>query len=182
VPILSNPKHEIFAQQVAQGASAISAYVTAGYSKNDSNASRLSGNDKVRARIAELLNEGAAKAGVSIQRVVEELAKIGFANMADYMKVGIDGDPYLDFSELNRDHSAALVEVTVEDFKEGRGADARDVRRVKFKLADKRAALVDLGKHLGMFKDRVEHSGVDGEPIAIRRVERTVVDPGNPDA
>jgi phage terminase small subunit len=37
------------------------------------------------------------------------------------MKVGRDGDPILDFSALTRDHAAALVEVTVEDFRDGRG-------------------------------------------------------------
>jgi hypothetical protein len=37
---------------------------------------------------------------------------------------------------------AALSEVTVEDFADGRGEDVRAVRRVKFKLYDKRAALV----------------------------------------
>jgi hypothetical protein len=35
--------------------------------------------------------------------------------------------------ELTRDQAAALVEVTVEDFKDGRGENSRDVRRVKFK-------------------------------------------------
>lgn len=125
----------------------------AGYAKNDGNASRLNGNEKVRARVEEILAEGAAKAGVTVQRVVEELAKVGFANMQDYMRSGTDGDPYLDFSGLTRDQAAALAEVTVEDFKDGRGEDARDVRRVKFKLADKLSALEKLGKHLGMFKD-----------------------------
>jgi phage terminase small subunit len=90
--------------------------------------------------------------------------------MLDYMRRGPDGDPYLDFSTLSRDQAAALTEVTVEDFKDGRGEDARDVRRVKFKLADKRAALVDLGRHLGIFKDRVEHSGPDGKPIQTEDV------------
>lgn len=159
MPILSNSKHELFAQEVAKGASASAAFVTAGYAKNDSNAARLNGNERVRARIVELMEEGAAKAGVTVQRVIEELAKIGFANMADYMRAGADGDPYLDFSQLSRDQAAALAEVTVEDFKDGRGEDARDVRRVKFKLVDKLGALEKLGKHLGMFTDKVEHSG-----------------------
>jgi phage terminase small subunit len=98
--------------------------------------------------------------------VLRELALIGFANMADYMRAGPDGDPYLDFSALTRDQAGALSEVTVEDFKEGRGENARDVRRVKFKLADKRAALVDLGKHLKLFTDRVEHTGGES-PVSI---------------
>jgi len=55
--------------------------------------------------------------------------------------------------------------VTVKDYVEGRGEDAREVKRVRFKLADKRAALVDLGRHLGMFVDRHEHSGPAGGPI-----------------
>lgn len=112
----------------------------------------------------------ADKYEVNQERIVAELARIGFANMQDYMRAGPDGDPYLDFSDLTRDQAAALAEVTVEDFKDGRGEDARDVRRVKFKLHDKRAALVDLGKHLGMFKDRVEHTGPNGGPIEHKDV------------
>jgi phage terminase small subunit len=42
----------------------------------------------------------------------------------------------------------------------------REVEHVhKIRLADKRAALVDLGKHLGMFVDRHEHTGKDGAPL-----------------
>ncbi|MFG1462274.1 terminase small subunit [Xanthobacter sp. DSM 24535] len=107
------------------------------------------------------------RTGVTAERVIEELAKIGFANMMDYMRSSPQGDPYLDFSNLTREQAAALAEVTVEDFKDGRGDDARDVRRVKFKLHDKRAALVDLGKHLGLFKERIEHTGKDGGPIEV---------------
>jgi hypothetical protein len=94
-----------------------------------------------------------------------ELAKLGFANMADYMRANPNGDPYLDFSQLTRDQTAALQEVTVEYYVDGRGEDARNVKRVRFKLADKRAALVDLGRHLGIFRDRLEHTGKDGGPI-----------------
>jgi len=36
-----------------------------------------------------------------------------------------------------------LTEVTVDDYIDGRGENARDVRKVKFKLGDKRAALMD---------------------------------------
>jgi Tn3 transposase DDE domain len=59
--------------------------------------------------------------------VVAELAKLGFANMLDFMRPGKDGDPHLDFSALTRDQAAALAEVTVDDFVDGRGEGARDV-------------------------------------------------------
>ena len=49
---------------------------------------------------------------------------------------------------------------------------------MKFKLADKRAALVDIGKHIGMFKERVELTGANGGPVeTVSRVTRTIVDP-----
>ena len=182
MPVLSNPKHERFAQALAQGSSASAAYVEAGYSKSDSNASRLSGNEKVRSRVEEILSEGAAKAGVTVQRIVDELAKVGFANMGDYLRATSGGDPFFVYDQLNDKQKAALSEVTVEDFKEGRGEDARDVRRVKFKLHDKLAALEKLGKHLGMFKDKVELSGADGGNLKVELIRRVIVDPGNPDA
>jgi hypothetical protein len=68
--------------------------------------------------------------------------------MADYMQSTDEGDPYFDFSKMTRDQAAALQEVTVEDYLDGRGDDARAVKRVKFRLADKRAALVDIARHL----------------------------------
>lgn len=165
MPVLGNAKHERFAQQLAQGKTAVDAHEIAGYVRDDGNASKLASNKKVQARVQEITGKAAEKVGVTVERVMTELAKIGFCNMLDYMRAGPDGDPYLDFSSLTRDQAASLTEVVVEDFKDGRGDDARDVRRIKFKLADKRAALVDLGKHLGMFKDRVEHTGKDGDPL-----------------
>jgi phage terminase small subunit len=145
------------------------AAIRAGYSAKTApeQASRLLTNVNVAEAIFEAEAARAQRTGVTADRVVAELAKIGFANMADYLKANPGGDPYLDFSALTRDQAAALQEVTVEDFKDGRGEDARDVRRVKFKLADKRAALVDLGRHLGLFVDKHELSGPDGKPIQV---------------
>jgi phage terminase small subunit len=105
----------------------------------------------------------AARTEITSDRVLNELAKIGFANMADYVQI-VGGEPVIDLSSMTRDQAAAINEVTVEDFKDGRGEDARDVRRVKFKLSDKRAALVDIGKHLGMFKDK-DDDGKDAPTV-----------------
>jgi phage terminase small subunit len=102
---------------------------------------------------------------------LRELARLGFSNMLDYMRVGDDGDPYLDFSDLTREQAAAIAEVTVEDFKDGRGEDARDVRKIKFKLADKKAPLELLGRHVGLkFASRHEHTGKDGGPIETKEI------------
>ena len=73
MPVLSNQKHEIFAQELAKGTSASQAFVNAGYSKNDGNASRLNGNEKVRARVLELQTASAEKAGLTVEWVLEGL-------------------------------------------------------------------------------------------------------------
>lgn len=98
-----------------------------------------------------------ARLGVTRFGIISELAKIGFANMGHYIRV-VDGDPVVDLSNCTPEQLAAVGEVTVEDFLDGRGDNAREVRKVKFKLLDKKGALVDLGRHLGMFVDKVEHT------------------------
>lgn len=163
--VLSNPKHERFAQELAKGRSATEAYVLAGYKDNDGNASKLAA--KVQDRVKELTGKAAEKAGITIERVLTELAKIGFANMLDYVTINALGEPIIDLSALDRDQAAAIQEVIVDTHSEREGEDSIAVRRVRFKLLDKRAALVDIGKHLGMFKERVEHTGKDGQPIEM---------------
>ncbi|WP_418460434.1 terminase small subunit [Brucella intermedia] len=155
------PKQERFVAEYLIDLNATQAAIRAGYSEKTAQqqGSRLLLNVKVQEAIAKGQNKTAAKLEITKERIVEELAKIGFSNMLDYMRAGTDGDPYLDFSNLTREQAAALAEVTVEDFKDGRGEEARDVRRIKFKLHDKKGALVDLAKMLGFMVEKHEHSG-----------------------
>lgn len=164
-------KQQRFVAEYMIDLNATQAAIRAGYSKKTAAniASENLGKPEIAEAIASEQAKVAEKLGVTVERIVSELALLGFANMNDYMRVGTDGDPYLDFSMITRAQAAALAEVTVEDFKDGRGEDARDVRKVKFKLSDKRAALVDLGKHLGMFTDKVRISGEAG-PLQVHVV------------
>ena len=147
-----------FVEEYLVDLNATQAAIRAGYSERTAQeqGSRLLSNVIVSQAVAKAQLARSRRTEVTQDRVVRELAMIAFANMMDYMRIGEDGDPYTDFSGIDRDMAAAIAEVAVEDFKDGRGKGARDVRRVKFKLADKRAALVDLGKHLGMFVERRE--------------------------
>jgi len=52
--MLANARHEAFAHGIARGLPARTAFVEAGYKAHDSNASRLSANDKVVRRVGEL--------------------------------------------------------------------------------------------------------------------------------
>lgn len=131
--------------------------------------SRLSRNVKFAARVAETHKEAAQATVMAAQEVLEELSKLARANMLNYMKVGGDGDPVLNFAGLTRDQAAGLIQVEVEDFKDGRGDDARDVRKVRFRLGGKVQALELLGKHHKLYTERHEHSV--GEGLADRLAE-----------
>lgn len=165
MPVLKNPRHELFAQEMAKGKSATDAYLASGYETDVDMArragSRLAANPTVRERIDELLGSIARRAEIKQADVIKELAKLGFANMLDYITIGADGLPFTDFSAVSREQAAAIYEVTVETrteigMDENGKKEAVPVRKVKFRLADKRAALVDIGRHLGMFIDRRE--------------------------
>ncbi len=153
-----NAKQKRFIEEYLIDLNATEACIRAGYAPSGANTQgpRLMQNPKVMAEIDKRIEKRSERTEITQDMVVQELAKIGFANMADYMRPGPDGDPYLDFSQLSRDQAAALIEVTVEDFKDGRGEDTRDVRKIKFKLADKKGALVDLGKHIGMWPNNAK--------------------------
>ena len=167
---LKNTKHEIFVQEVAKGSSAQDAYMRAypetSASNARKNATRLTANDDIRRRIEEIQSQAAQECGVTVRRIVEELAKIGFSNISDYIN-GSDGNiSFVDLDDLTREQSAAISEITIDTLKrqdKRTGDVSEETLRVKFKLHDKRAALVDLGKHLGMFKDKMEHGFGPGD-------------------
>jgi phage terminase small subunit len=162
MPILRNPRHEAFAQALVSGMSLGQANVAAGYRNGNRKAAWITRqNPKIAARIVELTEEKLAaermareraqqKYDLSADRILGELARIALANMQDYVTVGPDGETrFIDPARLSRDQAAALQEMTIEEFTD-RG---KTKRRVRYKLADKRAALVDIGRHLGLFAD-----------------------------
>ncbi len=126
--------------------------------------------------------EGVEPPIVTEAMVLEELKRIGFANMLDYLRIGPGEEPALDLSRLDRAQAAAIAELTVEGAAAGRGAAAREQHRLKIKLHDKIAALVKLGQHLGMFKERVEHSGAIGLSHEEALAALAAIDDGAADA
>lgn len=162
-----NSRQALFVQEYLVDLNGTQAAIRAGYSPDSA---AMIGSDNLRKpNIARAIGKAQQarlnRAELTGDMVIAELRKLGFANMQDYMSSTPEGDPFLDFSALSRDEAAALQEVTVEDYREGRGDGAREVKRVKFRLADKRAALVDLGKHLKLFVERHEVTGPNGGPI-----------------
>lgn len=73
MPALDNPRHERFAQELAKGLSAVEAMQSAGYSPDRGNATRLTANDSIKARVTEIQERGALRAEVTVASLTEML-------------------------------------------------------------------------------------------------------------
>lgn len=73
MPALTNPRHERFAQELAKGKTADSAYVEAGYKANRHNAAALARQEHISTRVAEITERGAVRAEITVASILEEL-------------------------------------------------------------------------------------------------------------
>lgn len=142
MPVLSNHKHELFAQGLAEGKTADEAYIAAGFKENRGNASRLKANENIVARVAEIL-------GASAERVEVDAAYV-LSTIIDTVERCKQAKQVFD-----RKGEAVLVETPEGELAPAYVFDSKAVLRG--------AEL--LGKHLGMFTEKHEHTGKDGGPI-----------------
>lgn len=113
-----------------------------------------------------------AKKAITGEAVIEELGKIAFANIDDF----VDGEFRIK-AKPGRRKMAAVQNVTTETFIDRRKGvaeeDREDVKKVKLTMYSKLDALNALGRHFGLFKDKIEISGDLGERLerARKRLE-----------
>lgn len=74
MPALENPKHELFAQELAKGKTAEDAHGLAGYKASRSGASQLKQNLNISNRVAELLSEREAIHGQATADAIKSTA------------------------------------------------------------------------------------------------------------
>ena len=149
-------KQKIFADEYLIDLNATRAYKVACPSvKKDETAaqagSRMLRNVKVAAYIQERMEERQKRTEITQDRVLEELAAIAFAKATDYAEIKGECVRIKDTDTLDEQQIRAIAGI-----KEGKFG-------IELKLNDKEKALELLGRHLGMFKDKVEVSGLEDE-------------------
>ncbi|KAA8689576.1 Terminase small subunit [Pseudomonas caricapapayae] len=205
-------KQQRFVDEYLIDLNATQAATRAGYSKKTANeqGSRLLANVSVSAAIRQGMNARSGRVEITQDMVLKELAKIGFSDIRKVVRWGetqvrmVDGEddgpedmvPYhglalIDSTEIDDNTAGAIAEVS-------QGRDG-----LKVKLHDKKGALVDIGRHLGMFsapghlsldtelkrleiekrKAEIKRLQEDGDQgLAPQRVEVVVVDARKQDA
>jgi hypothetical protein len=87
--VLSNPKHELTAQELAKGATHREAYKAAGYQASttnslDANSSRLISSDKLKSRVQELQMEASKTIAITLEGQIAKLEDL--LNQAKQLK------------------------------------------------------------------------------------------------
>lgn len=137
-------------------------------------ATRMLGHRHIREYLDVVQAEMQASMVINRERVLEEVAKLAYSNMADFLVIGEDGNTTTDFSALNAHQLAAIQEVEIHTYIMGERADepGRPVKAVKFKLAPKLPALQLLGSNLKLWTDVVETNTTLGDQAALMRARR----------
>lgn len=168
---LRNVKWEEFAQRVASGVSQREAFRLAGYAGDGGTANRLMQISQVRGRIAELhenramievesVEDAMRRSTVTKYGIIMELKAMGFGNISNFFRKTndgqldlIDGLPVLDFNHVtDPEMYKAIKEIIVEEYTDGFGEDAREVKRTRVVLHDKKGPLMELARMHGMVK------------------------------
>lgn len=150
-------KQKRFVEEYLIDLNATQAAIRAGYSPESaySIGSENLKKPEIRACIEKAMAERSKRTGVNQDRIIMELAKIGFLNPKDL----VNFDEATVKEEAAEEDLAAIASVRVKRFptKDGEGIER------EIKMYDKSKALELLGRHLGMFKDKVEVSGLEEE-------------------
>lgn len=142
-------KQKRFVEEYLIDLNATQAAIRAGYSPHtakDIGCENLA-KPNIAAAVSQAMAERSRRTGINQDRVLQELARIGFAKITDV----IDPETAKIRVDASDDDLACIQSIKIKPNEFG---TEREV-----KLYDKKSALVDLGKHLGLFKDKVELNG-----------------------
>lgn len=150
-------KQKVFVEEYLIDLNATQAAIRAGYSPETAQeqSSRLLSNVMVQNAIAKAMAERSRRTGINQDRIILELAKIALVNPG---KVINTKDATIE-ENATEDDLAAVQSVKVKkSYSETGETTEREVR-----MADKVRALELLGRHLGMWNDKLQVSGLETE-------------------
>ena len=155
-------KQRQFVDEYLIDLNATQAAIRAGYSEKTaySQGQRLLKNVEVQQAIQNVMTERAKRTEITADRVLEQYARMAFFDLRTLYKADGSLLPVKDWPD---EAAAAVAGFEVVELT----GDLPGVVK-KVKLVDKRAALADIGRHLGMFVDNVNLRHV--EPPSLKLI------------
>lgn len=157
-----NPKQKTFCAEYLIDLNCTKAAERAKYSKKTARSigQRLLTNVDVQKEIQRLMKEREKRTEITQDRVLEELAILGYSNIKDYIAASTKG--FIVFKDMDKitEKEARAIESIKVNVKEG---------RIEFKLHSKTKTIEMIGRHLGMFVDKFD-VGDELKKILIKRI------------
>lgn len=145
-------QQRVFVAEYLKDRNGTQAAIRAGYSAKTAQqqSSDLLLKPLVRAAIEAVVVKAEAKAELTVERTLREVARLAFFDPRKLLNP--DGSPK-PINELDDDTAAGIAGMDIQEQYEGSGADRVFVGYVKkYKIADKNAALEKAMKHLGQYE------------------------------
>lgn len=164
------PRQERFVEEYVQDLNATQAAIRAGFSRKTAATagSRLMRNVQIQAAVDKALAARATKSEITAERVLREVASLAFSDVGQIIDHSGPEPKLRPANEIPEAARRAISSVKIR--REKTGKDQPDAEIVEFRLWNKNDALEKLAKHLGLLKERVEHTGKDGKPIQVQAV------------
>lgn len=161
-------KQKRFCDEYLVDLNATQAAIRSGYSEKyaNTNASKLLQNTAIKEYIAKKMAEREERTEITQDKVLRELALIAFSNAADYAAV-VEKEAVDDEKNpvVYRTVEPVLTEELTEDQKKAIAVIKKGRDGFEVKPYDKIRALELIGKHIGMFTDKVELNGQVNNPM-----------------
>jgi phage terminase small subunit len=162
-------KLKYFIEQYMLDLDPFAAYERAGYATKDKERNkraviRLMAKPEIQQAIYDKQTELSERFEVNQERVIKELSLLALSNVKDLLSWDKAWITLKSSDSLSRDQTAVISEIKSSETIQG--------RRISCKLYDKKSALIDLGKHLGLFW---EDSNKSKDPIEeARRIKEAL--------
>jgi phage terminase small subunit len=150
-------REQIFAREYLLDFNATRAAIAAGLAPKSAavEASKLLRKPKIQALITKLIEKKFEKLDISAERILQELARLGFIDPANLFDEAGSLKP---IHQMDEDTRRAIAGLDHDELFEyfGKGQRKNVGTTTKVKLADKIRALELLGKYLKLFTEKVE--------------------------
>lgn len=175
------PRQAAFVQEYIIDLNGTQAAIRAGYSPTSAaeTASELLTKPNVAAALERSKAQRAARVGISADTVLHEMSLLSHSSLEHYL---VDDHGQVVLAEGAPEGAMRAVQsikrrTTVKTVGVGENAVTSKTYDVEIKLWDKPNPLKLMGRHVGLFPDRMEHTGKNGGPIeSVTKVERVIID------
>lgn len=147
-----NPKQLRFCEEYVIDLNATQAAIRAGYSKKTAKemGSENLTKPNIKSKVEELQEDIRRRSALTADMVVEELRDLAFYSIKDFINAD---NTIKKLSTLSRVKLKPVVGIKVKETITTVGKKIIKEVTTELKLSDKRASVVDLGRHTGIFKE-----------------------------